>query len=222
ARRRRDEDALERRRAEQPIVRAAVQARAAGEAEVARTGPRVQPAGDLEERLLERALARGGEVRGVLEAAAAIGAAFRADPAFGAAIPEALTIAEDLAPRVGDRDRRAVDVERRQAERIRIAVRGETHDFSLVALARENRLRQQEVKHAEPDEAPIVGIPQLLAEATDRAAGAAAALGRVERRDLAPVARERRRARPGFREVPDRASLPVDDHHGGLVERRRV
>src|SRR5690606_27556353 len=88
ARRRRDEDALERRRAEQPIVRAAVQARAAGEAEVARTGPRVQPAGDLEERLLERALARGSEVRGVLEAAAAIGAAFRADPAFGAAIPE--------------------------------------------------------------------------------------------------------------------------------------
>src|SRR5690606_5356479 len=56
ARRGRNEHAAKRRVAQQPVVRAAVEAGAAGEADILRPGARVKPARDVEQRFLERAL----------------------------------------------------------------------------------------------------------------------------------------------------------------------
>src|SRR5690606_32778906 len=68
------------------------------------------------------------------------------------------------------------------------------------------------------DEALLVAVPELLADAVD----ASAPIDGVERRHLAPVRRIRGRVGPRLGKVPCRAPLTVDDHDCGLVERARV
>src|SRR5690348_10433757 len=96
-------------------------------------------------------------------------------------------------------------------------MRGKPHHFALVAFARKNRLCQQEVEHPEPDQASLVTVPQLLADAFDPLS-----ICLIERRDFTPVRRHAVRAAPFLGEFGNRAALPIDDHHGCLFKWRRM
>jgi hypothetical protein len=83
----------------------------------------VHPVDQLQQRLLERELAGGSEVRAVGEVAAAVGEQ-----------PVAVPLGEGRQPGVRDVHLVAADVELRQAERGRVAERRQAHHLALVAL----------------------------------------------------------------------------------------
>ncbi len=167
-----DEHVTERRLAQQPPVRGAVEATAAGEHEVVETGLLIQPCHELHERVLPDLLPGGGEVGAGLEGDRVAG------PSVGVAV------GEQLHPLVGDEDLVAAHLDRRQPEGVGVAEGREAHDLALVALTLgPQHLRQQRVEAAQPDRALPVAVPQLLGEALDPAAP----LAPVEGADLEQV-----------------------------------